>query len=226
MQSYFSDQLTIALSPERLNAYKDRITSNGQLNLFSHCAWNIALSESLYPSLQTLEIALRNTIHVSASTYFKRDDWFNDASIIHNHYNINAITKAKNTLQRKQKSLDSGRIIAELNFGFWTSLFDSRFEQVLWHKIIKTTFPHMPKTYRTRQNLSQRFNKIRNLRNRVFHHEPIWYWQDLQQQHKDILSALRWISPEMSDLVMTVDRFDVVYNNSFEKIKTQLRTFC
>jgi len=226
MQADFATQLFKALSHERLTAYQNRVTGNGQLNLFSHYAWNMALSESLYPTLQALEITLRNAIYDAARDHFKRDDWFDDRAIIHYYFNTQSIAKAKETLQRKRKPLDPGRIIAELTFGFWTSLFDKRYEQMLWHKIIKNTFPHMPKTDRTRQNLSQRFNKIRNLRNRVFHHEPIWYWRDLQQQHQDILEALGWISPEMRELVLTVDRFDDVYNNGLENFKTELGRFC
>ncbi len=226
MQAEFSTPLFKALSHERLAAYQDRVSGDGQLNLFSHYAWNMALSESLYPALQALEITLRNAIYDAARDYFKRDDWFDDTSIIHYPYNINTLLKAKDTLRRKHKALDPGRIIAELTFGFWTSLFDSRYEQILWHKIIKTTFPHMPKSIRTRQHLSQRFNKIRNLRNRIFHHEPIWYWRDLQQQHQDILEALGWITPEMEALVLTIDRFDETYNNGLDMIKKQLGTFC
>ena len=125
----------------------------------------------------------------------------------------------------QNKPIEPDRIIAELTFGFWTSLLDRRYER-LWHQIIRTTFPHMPRTNRTRQNLSSRFNKIRNLRNRVFHHEPIWYWQDLQQQHQDMLEALSWMSPEMKELVMTVDRFETTYNDGLDDIKKQMEKFC
>lgn len=181
MQADFAEQLFAALSQERLSAYQSRVDGDGHLNLFSHYAWNVALSESLYPILQTLEITLRNAIYEAAKEYFKRDDWFDDTAVIHYQYNQTAIRKAKQALERQNKPLEPGRIIAELTFGFWTSLLDRRYEQILWHKIIKTTFPYMPRTNRTRQHLSQRFNKIRFLRNRVFHHEPIWYWQDLAQ---------------------------------------------
>ena len=226
MQADFAEQLFTALSQERLSAYQSRVNGDGNLNLFSHYAWNMALSESLYPLLQALEITLRNAIYDAAQDHFGKADWFDDRAVIHYRYNQTAIAKAKKTLQQQNKALEPGRIIAELTFGFWTSLLDRRYEQVLWHKIIKTTFPQMPRTNRTRQKLSQRFNKIRNLRNRVFHHEPIWYWQDLAQQHQDMLEALSWMAPAMSELVMTVDQFDDTYYNGLEKIKKSLGQFC
>ncbi|WP_177420368.1 Abi family protein [endosymbiont of Lamellibrachia barhami] len=78
-------------------------------------------------------------------------------------------------LSRQHKVLNPGRIIAELNFGFWSSMLDKCYEQVLWPQLIKTAFPYMPRKIRTRKVLSQQFHKIRQLRNRIFHHEPIWY---------------------------------------------------
>jgi len=186
----------------------------------------MALSESLYPVLQALEITFRNAIYDAACDYFGQVDWFDDPMIIQHRNDIKALDKAKKILQWQNKKPEPGRIIAELNFGFWTSLLDSRYEQVLWPQLIKATFPHMPKRIRTRKHLSQQFNKIRRLRNRIFHHEPIWYWQDLQQQHQDILEALNWIAPTMKELVMTVDKFEDTFNNGFDNIKNQLSKFC
>ena len=117
-------------------------------------------------------------------------------------------------------------IIAELNFGFRTSLLDRRYEQVLWPQLIKAAFPYMPKRIRTRRVLSRRFHKVRQLRNRIFHHEPIWYWQDLPQQHEQILEAISWIEPAVKDLVMTIDRFSPIYQHGLQDIEQQLEKFC
>lgn len=225
MQADFADKLKQALSSERLAAYQHRMTQNGDLNLFSHYAWNMALSESLYPALQVLEVALRNTVHHTALAAFKREDWLDDPHVIHSR-DREAVIKAKDNLRRQRKPLEQGRIIAELNFGFWTSLLDSRYEQVLWPRLIKRCFPHMPNRIRTRKILSKRFNRIRHLRNRIFHHEPVWYWQDLAQQHQGILEAIRWIAPALDDLVITVDRFPTTYQQNYRTIEQQLRRFC
>jgi hypothetical protein len=76
MQATFSDQLRRAISHERLDAYRQRGTSNDDVELFAHYAWNMALSESLYTPLQCLEVSLRNSIHDAASAHFKTDTWF------------------------------------------------------------------------------------------------------------------------------------------------------
>jgi hypothetical protein len=76
------------------------------------------LSESLYPSLQALEVVLRNSIHEAASVHFGRDDWFDDIEIIHHRHEVDALEKARTKLHPERKQPNVGRIIAELNFGF------------------------------------------------------------------------------------------------------------
>ena len=226
MQADFTAKLEQALSSERLAAYRQRLEHDGNRNLFSHYAWNMALSESLYPALQTMEVTLRNSIHNAACHHFGRDNWYDNRAVIRYPHDVAALDKAKAMLIRQHKALDPDRIIAELNFGFWTSLLDKRYEQVLWPQLIKTVFPYMPRRMRTRKVLSQRFHKIRQLRNRIFHHEPVWYWQDLPQQHEDILEAISWIEPAVKDLVMTIDRFPPIYQYGLQEIEQQLEKFC
>lgn len=225
MQAEFAAQLIQALSGERLGAYRDRTGGDG-LQLFSHYTWNMALSESLYPALQVLEVALRNSIHNAARAHFGCDDWFNDRALVNSSHEIAALNKAHRTLQRQRRPLDSGRVIAELSFGFWTSLLDRRYEQVLWPRLLKAAFPEMPRRLRTRQNLSRRFQRIRHLRNRIFHHEPIWHWKDLARQHRDTLEAVAWIEPAAQALVTAVDRFPDVYQTGLAEIEQRLRRFC
>ena len=182
------------------------------------------LSESLYPTLQMLEITLRNTLHNAASEHFKNEWWFQNIEIIRFPNELQALAKAKATLQRQNKPITPGRLIAELNFGFWTSLMDKRYEhnQVLWPTLLKTAFPHMPKRIRKRQTLSKRFHKIRNLRNRIFHHEPIWYWQDLKQQHQQIIEAIGWIEPAAKEIITLIDRFPEIHQTGTENISKAL----
>lgn len=69
----------------------------------------------------------------------------------------------------------------------------------------------MPKYNRTRAYISKRFNNIRKLRNRVFHHQRIWHWSDLLEQYKDILEAIDWIEPAVRRFLSAIDNFQAVY---------------
>ncbi|MEW8387190.1 MAG: hypothetical protein AB2660_06685 [Candidatus Thiodiazotropha sp.] len=106
MQADFATKLEQALSVERLAAYRQRLRQNSNRTLFSHYAWNMALSESLYPVLQALEVTLRNSIHGAAVQHFGRADWYNDTHIIRHPNDVAALDKAKAILTRQHKPLD------------------------------------------------------------------------------------------------------------------------
>ena len=222
MQPDTARRLHQALSTERLAGYRRRIDHDGDTALFAHYVWNMALSEALYPALQGVEVVLRNAIHEAARRHFGRDDWFDDTAVIHHRNDIVNLKKAKEMLQRQNKPLEPSRIIAELSFGFWTSLLDRRYERVLWPRLIRAAFPHVPRRLRTRRELSRRFHRIRLLRNRVFHHEPIWHWRDLAQQHIEILEAIARIEPDVRELVVSIDRLADVYRNGLRTITVQM----
>jgi len=210
MQVNFSDQLRRAISHERLDAYRQRSFSSDDAELFAHYAWNMALSESLYTPLQCLEVSLRNGIHDAATAYFKNDTWFDLPSVLYPP-EFKKVLEAKGALSKSKKPLDPGRIIPELSFGFWTSLFDVRYEKILWPFLLKPVVPNMLRQIRIRKNLSKRLNRVRTLRNRIFHHEPIWHWRDLRSQHTDILETIAWVNPAMKVFVEQFDRFDEIY---------------
>ena len=211
MQGDFSALLRKAISHERLEAYRQRGTDGSDLNLFAHYVWNIALCESLYPALQGLEVSLRNTIHDAATAAYRTEFWFDDSRAIPHLREQNAVRKAKETLAHDHKPHEAGRVVAELSFGFWTSLFDVRYEQILWPHLLKAVFPSMPRHIRTRKTLSKRLHRIRHLRNRVFHHESIWHWRDLVQQHTELCEAIAWINPAMLEMIKVLDRFAEIH---------------
>lgn len=223
MQGDFSALLRKAISHERLEAYRQRGTDGSDLNLFAHYAWNIALCESLYPALQGLEVALRNSMHDAATGIYRTEFWFDDPRAIPHPREQDAVRKAKDVLARDRKPHEAGRVVAELSFGFWTSLFDVRYEQILWPRLLKAVFPFMPRHIRTRKTLSKRLHRIRHLRNRVFHHEPIWHWRDLVEQHAGLREAIGWINPAMLEMVAVLDRFAVIHRHGVQPFE---KAFC
>lgn len=205
------DSIKKTLSSQRLESYGH--PNDNPFLILDNYVKNIKLCESLYPCLHLLEVSLRNHLHQAISNFVKDDQWLQKFSYLDEKETyldekekrvvVGAIEKLKN----QKKEPETGRVIAELNFGFWTSLFDVRYERVFWQKIIKNIFPTMPQSIRTRKKISTRLNKIRKLRNRVFHYEPIWHWKDIHDQHKEIIDVICWINPKMDYLMKKVDRF-------------------
>ncbi|MGH2559878.1 MAG: hypothetical protein ACRDJH_12500 [Thermomicrobiales bacterium] len=211
MVSQLIDALGRPLPRVRLEAYRPQVGSD--LEMVVNYFWNIELSEALYPCLQTYEVALRNSIHIALTKRFENEFWF-DTNILLD-WQRETLEEAKNQLTTYKKPLEAGRLVAELNFGFWSSMFNRPYEEPLWHAdgahLINVTFPNLPRTLRTRKKISERVERIRRLRNRVFHYEPIWNKTDLQERHRQIHEALSWISPEMRDVMALCDRFDSVF---------------
>jgi len=160
-----------SISSERLNGYLSRGASDE--NILSHYAWNIALCESLYPSLQCLEVVLRNSLYEAVANR-KGNNWIsNERNPWLGRNELENIAKAKERLtERGKTTISNSDIVAEMHFGFWAGLFDVRFEraQVLWPQFLKPSFPYMPKKHRTRREISATINDIRHLRNASFHH--------------------------------------------------------
>ena len=127
----------------------------------------------------------------------------------------------------QNQSHTPGRIVAELSFGFWVSLFDKRYEhdQILWPKLIKHIFPFLPKGQRTRDFLSRELNRIKYLRNRVFHYKPIWHWIDLSKQHDSIVHLTKCISPFAAKYLSTLDQFKKIYSGRKGAIKNTSTDF-
>ncbi len=221
-QTSFFDVFQKAISPARLDVY--RSAGGGESEAISRYFWNVALSEALYPTLQTLEVALRNSIHHAACESYNSRSWFDGPNSPLLRFEREAVEAAKQVLTRHQKTPEDGRIIAELNFGFWTSLFNRRYEQVLWPRMLEPVFPHMPRRIRTRRNLSNRFNDVRKLRNRVFHHERIIHLQDLPRVHGEIIEAIGWISPVLKSCAGRIDRFPHVHGNGLVEVRDAIRS--
>lgn len=220
----FFDELSIIFSQERLNGYLNHVTCNqNKENALAAYSWNLELSQSLYPALQILEISLRNSLNQAIKNHFNTENWF-DLSFLHPREK-KQITQVTEDLKKRNKTKEPGRIVAELSFGFWTSLFDIRYEhgQILWPKLFKLMFPHLPKSQKNRAHLSKELNRIRFLRNRVFHHEPIWHWKDLPQQHTQILNLIHGLSPAVSQYLNLFDHFSQSYCKGRENISNKLK---
>lgn len=217
-QELYLRGLRKALSSERLDAYGIRRDDDQKL---ANYLWNLTLCESLYPTLNGLEIALRNAVFNAGVAAYPgvatRDVpcWLDaDPPLIHPDDQPMLIA-AKHRLRERGRPLEPGRLVAELGFGFWTSLFDVRYEhnKVLWPRLLGAQLldPSSPRSMRSRKQLSPLLNRIRHLRNRVFHHEPIWHWGDLPQQHEHAWNLIGWFSPALRSTLEANDRFPAVY---------------
>ncbi len=181
-----------SISAERLRTYLELASGNHSIAMRMYTR-NVALGSAFYGPLQTLEVALRNAVNNSLADRHG-DFWFNDAALLkHSEFE-----RAKHATQRvrkqltagRRKQLTVGRIVAELNFGFWVALFAKGYEARLWRTNLHRLFAPQPK----RHELHGQLDRLRTLRNRVAHHEPILQ-RDLQTDYDKIIWILQMLSP-------------------------------
>lgn len=179
--------LEVTISKVRLTRYL--VENNNDLNLaLGLYERNTRLSEAFYTSLQSCEVALRNTISIQMANAYG-PDWFKNGKAPLNHVARDMILNAERELQHLNP-IPPGALIAELKFAFWVSLLAVQYDATLWRKTIYRGF--LRGGGKTRNTVHGRFNVIRRFRNRIAHHEPI-YFRDLTQTHAEILEAIGWM---------------------------------
>ena len=195
------NDLEASFSPERLSTY---LTAAGgdrkrALQLYT---WNPEMSAAFYGPLQGLEITLRNAIHQQLTQCYSAA-WYDNPAVGLDLGGLERIAAAKAETARGGHAATPGRLVAALSFGFRVSLLGSggrmdsdgrraNYEMTLWRPALRRAFPHrMPLT---RKQAHRPLNALRQLRNRVAHHEPI-FARPLLEDHPRILEVTGWISP-------------------------------
>ena len=164
-------------------------------------------------------------MHLALAAKLGTEEWYDNPLITLTKFGQQELGNAKDRLVRENKSVVPGRIIAELQFGFWTSLLAFHYETnaKIWPGLVKRAFPNAPRKANVRKFLYLRFTKIRKLRNRVFHHERIIHWKDLADRHGEIIQAIGWINDGMEEMSLRLDRFVEVYSAGVEPWKAKIQ---
>ncbi|NLT71289.1 MAG: hypothetical protein GXX91_11425 [Verrucomicrobiaceae bacterium] len=189
MSPSFFQQIEGILHAERIDAYRqdgaEPLLTLGRYTL------NMALSESLYPCLQFAEVALRNAIHQAMTDRCRTTAWYDRSGARLTLWQQDRVAEARASLVKQNKPPAPGRMVAELTFGFWTGFFNKAHGQTgIGHFLAGAIYPHAPHKARDLNKLGVRWGQIRDLRNRVFHHERILHWKDLDARHRAILEII------------------------------------
>lgn len=186
-----------SLSVPRLDRYMHMAKGDLKLALAFH-NWNTALGSSLHLPLQIFELSFRNCLHDSLSGRFGHD-WYDSQFAILDADGQRTVTVAKDKLIKQGRPISSPPVIAQFTFGFWLNLLKRRYETPFWIPAIKNGFTHAPKPV-MRQATFDAVDKIRNLRNRIAHHEPI-YTRDLRAELKHVTHVAAWICPDTAQWI-------------------------
>lgn len=225
MNSNIYNELERCISSSRLFVYQLPSNDYTSHSTMMHYLWNTKLSENFYLLLQNLEVGLRNAIHYEFSKQFPAQHFFamyeSDISKsyikrreYHSYGCWKMIGKVKSNLKAQGIAPSDGKVISELNFGFWTTLLMEKHYRIkLWRSLVRFVFPNYPFSSSQDKDIkliAQKINNIRVFRNRIFHYEPIFNRSNLHKIHDDILEVLGWISPEIQKMSQSFDEFDKI----------------
>ncbi len=199
------DSLEKSISTDRLSKYLVA-ASGDRSRTIEFYLWNISLSESLYGPIHNAEVVLRNGLYVQMEGFYGVN-WF-DSVPLANHLS-GLIQDAKDSLTRDGKTITDSRMVAELNLGFWLGLITRRYETALWIPHLRHAFPNCPKEVR-RQQVYDQVNKVRWLRNRIAHHEPI-FERNLVDDYNAILTLVDWMCNDTAAWIQGTNRFHQVW---------------
>ena len=155
------------------------------------------------------EVSLRNIIVARLIALYGPQWWDDPAFLLQIKSGGKRIVKTARDKLVTTGAVTSGRMTAELNFGFWVKMLLPRHEPVFWANL-HGEFPHLPGPVSYAQ-LYKRCDDVREFRNRVFHHEPILH-RNITAEYSQIMELIKWLSPDKAiwikqySRVMTVVR--------------------
>ena len=191
------------LSTDRFDTYLQWANGDPDLGVRLY-TFNTQLSAALYAPLHMLEVALRNATDQALITPYGTA-WLDSPTALPHPYQQDGVAKARQTLVRAGKQETHSRLVAELTFGFWTSLY-GRDAGHLWQ--------HLRPIFKAkgvqRPLIAGQLRDLRMLRNRVAHYEPVLA-QPLAQRYASLTTLLGWLSPEAAAWVARTSTWSTTY---------------
>lgn len=163
------EEIKNTLSKARLSTY-EKVTLNTEkaLELYQ---WNLQISSALLECLAVCEVVIRNGISEALEKIYAKN-WTKDSTFL-----ASLPQNARQTLTDATiKNSLTDKIIPELPFFFWQSMFTKRFDKKIWNDNLLSIFPNIgSKDIKAeRVAIYDDLDELRKLRNRIAHHEPIF----------------------------------------------------
>jgi hypothetical protein len=197
-----------ALSPERLAPYLRAMGGDlaAGVRLYE---WNLAISGALYEALGVVEVVFRNALHAQLAAHHGTlaGHWYDDPLGVLSDLAHEDIAAARRRVGKLGRSETPGRVVAELNFGFWKFLLAKRYEATLWTGYLRHAFPNLKP--QNRATVFQALDNMHIVRNRIAHHEPI-HSRDLGADTLTVYRLLDWIDSDVRAWAVTLSRLQPI----------------
>jgi len=185
--------------------------------------------------LDALEVSMRNGIHNALAAHFNNAAWYDTPNLLLQR-EMDAVISVKQGIGWSRKAIIPSRVVAGLNYGFWTSLLGSGYGNTIWAAknpavLVPQAFPRAPVRLQVRSRVHERCNEIRFLHNRVFHYEPVWRGIQLQNGrvaplgdlHAAVIDAIGWVDETLQVSVVAFDRFPNLFQHGRIMVEWEIK---
>lgn len=178
------------LSSSKLKPYLD--IEKDQEKAIKLFVYNLKLSSELYKLIHVFELSTRNIFDIFLSKRYDRN-WINRNDLLtgnngKNNKLIIDISNAKNNCKNKKNKDD---IISNLSLGFWVNLLSSSNNDKIWQSSLRKIFFGY-----NRNEIHDIFMNIKDIRNRIAHHETIFN-KKIDKTKNNILLILKIYSNDL-----------------------------
>lgn len=205
--------MEMAFSKERLARYRQAFVGPVELadgkSGYGIYAWNSRVSAAFFHSLHVFEVVLRNAICEALEAQYG-DKWpYSQGfrrSLSQAHEEELAAVAGDAEIDESDQ-LRTGTVIPQMSFFFWEGMLQKRYQKRLWDKHLTKVFPGLNSKVSVETNLEMLRDlvlHVRNFRNRIAHHEPIFF-RNLASDKGVIQKVIRLRSVEADSWVKNYD---------------------
>jgi hypothetical protein len=202
MSSSSSSTLERLLTRERLRSYLIATHGDHQRALALY-EWNLLASAAVLHTTGIVEVIVRNALDLQLVHWTNRHqqgDWF-EVIPLDPRGRADVARAIRRSSRNPSAPIIHGKVVAELNFGFWRYLTARRYFSTLWLPALHEAFPFGPENHRARQRaVHHNLEGLTLLRNRAAHHEPI-HRRDLAGDLTRAIQTVSWINPLAGDWI-------------------------
>lgn len=232
-------------SYSRISKYYKAVNGNKNKAQMLYFA-NMKIAQAFHPLLSAFEVILRNQLHYALARHFSDGSWIINQKMgfmvaptltylnkrtkrmVTNDYLLREVQKAEKKIASRGTNITAGRVIAEQTIGFWNSLYEVHHYALLCG-VPGTIFKELPREY-GRKEINDAILRIRELRNRINHNEPICFvnkkcdFSYVKDMYRLISQFLSWIDPAIMPSLQEVDKVLKIISKEEKKQNKQKDT--
>lgn len=149
----------------RLKGYLSK--AGGNKNLASELySWDLDISSALWRHFNILEIGLRSDLSIQLTRMSPSTNWWLNENLLLRSEKLKIAALG----DKNGTPFTQDEIITRLTLRFWASLLSKKYHQRLWQAGLEDAFPNFQGK---RREIHIKLERLRKLRNRIAHHEPI-----------------------------------------------------